>query len=114
MKKLQPAIKIVLASLLGTAADHITTKIALKYPDLYEANPVASFKNEFLTASVGGISIYGLAKLLKQSDKLSLVMALIPAAVPVGAAVNNIAWITWAHRKEYPWEEMPLLYPEAE
>ena len=106
------AVKIVLAGLAGTLADHLTTKIALKYPELYEANPMANFKNEFVTAAVGGLGIYGLAKLLNQSKEVSTVLALVPSAVPFAAAINNTIHIIIAHRREYPWEECPLLYPE--
>ena len=105
-------IKIVLASLLGTAADHITTKIGLKYPELYEANPRVNFKNEFFMAAIGGLGIYGLAKLLNQSKEVSTVLALVPSAAPFVAAINNTIHIIYAHRREYPWEECPFLYLE--
>jgi len=110
--KIEAHILITLSSFLGTAADYVTTQVALKYPELAEQNPHVNFINEFLTANVGGEVMYGLARILKQTDDVSLALGLMPSAIPFGVALNNLAWIVWAHRKIYPWEECPLLYPE--
>jgi len=114
VKELEPHIKITLAAGLGTLADLTTTKIGLKYPELQEMNPMFSPLKEFCIASLGGEVIYGLGQLLKQSEEVSLVMGLMPSMMSFGVAVNNLAWITYAHRKYYPWKECPILYPEGE
>jgi len=110
--ELEPHLVITLASVLGTLSDYAATKIALKYPELRETNPNVNFGNELLFAVVGGVSLYSIAKLIKQPTNLSIAIGLIPPAVPFMVAINNLAWIVWAHRKQYPWKEMPLLYPE--
>ena len=114
MGEIERIVLIPVSSLLGTLADHISTKIALGYPELREANPVANFPNEFLFSAVGGTAIYGLGRLLGQSEEVSLVFGLIPSGVSWVVAVNNLAWTVYAHRNVYPWEEMPWLYPETE
>ena len=76
-------------------------------------NPNVNFGREFLFGSVGGISLYTLAKLLKQPKGLALVLGLVPAATPFAAAINNLAWIVRAHANYVNWDQISLLYREV-
>ena len=111
-RPLEAHVKILVAGLLGTIADHGTTHIALKYPELYEANPMANFGAELTITEVGGTAIYGLGRMLKLPDLVSFLLGLVPSGVAWAAAINNLAWIAYAHRNYYPWKELPILYPE--
>jgi len=111
-EELEPHLKITLVAILSTLADYATTQIALKYPELREANPNVNFGLEFTLAEAGGVGLYSLGKALKQKTDLSLVIGLVPAATPFAAAINNLGWILYAHRKYYPWEECSILFPE--
>jgi len=99
-------------SLGGVAADYVTTKIALGYPELREMNPNVNFTLEFLTSLAGGLGLYGLGAAFGQKG-LGMALSLVGPHVPVAAAVSNTGWILLAHSRYYPWEDHPFLYPEV-
>jgi len=104
--------KLLAFSLVGVASDFVTTKIALRYPELREMNPNVNFPLEFLTSLGGGLGLYGLGAAMGQK-KLGMALALVGPHVPIAAAINNTGWILLAHSRYYPWEEHPFLYPEV-
>jgi len=111
-EELEPSLKISIVAVLSTLSDFATTKIGLRYPELTEINPNVNFEREFLFAWAGGVGVFTLAKLLKQSHGLALVYGLVPAACPFAAAINNLYWIVRAHSKYINWDEISLLYRE--
>jgi len=104
-------ISLLGSSLLGTAADYVTTKIALRFPELAEINPNVNFVMEFISAFLGGAGIYGLAREMVEED-LARLLSLVPMGVLLAVAANNTAWIAYALRNYYPWRECPILYRE--
>lgn len=98
--------------MLSASADYITSEVGLTYPELAEMNPLFDPKKEVVWGGVGGTVVQILGKALKVDKRAVSILSMIPPSVPLIAAVNNLAWITWAHRKYYPWKECPLLYPE--
>jgi len=104
-------ISLLGSSLLGTGADYVTTKIALRFPELVEINPNVNFVMEFITSFLGGVGIYGLAGLVA-TERVARLVSLVPMGVSLGVAANNTAWIAYALRNYYPWKECPILYRE--
>jgi len=105
-------VKVWATSVLSASADLLTSQIGLKYPELSEMNPLFDPKKEIAFGGGAGTLLLALGKGLKVDEKVTSILSMIPPTVPFLAAANNLAWITYAHRKYYPWEECPLLYPE--
>jgi len=104
-------VKIWVASVLSASADLLTTEIGLKYPELAEMNPLSDPKKEIAFGGGGGTLVLALGKALKVDDRVTSMFSMIPPTLPLLAAANSVGWIIYAHRKLYPWEECPLLYP---
>jgi len=111
-EELEPYLKISIVAVLSTLSDFATTKIALRYPELYEWNPNVNFEREFLFAEAGGIGLYTLTKLFRQSKGLALVLGLVPAATPFLPALNNLVATARVHSFYINWDEISLLYRE--
>jgi len=105
-------VKIWAGSVLSASADLLTSQIGLKYPELAEMNPLFDPKKEIAFGGGGGTFLLALGKALKVDDKVTSIFSMIPPTLPLLPAANNLAWIIYAHRKLYPWNECPLLYPE--
>jgi len=105
-------VKIWGASVLSSSADLLTSQIGVKYPELTEMNPLFDPKKEIAFGGGGGTLILALSKALKVDHKVASILSMVPPTLPFLAAANNLAWITYAQRNVYPWEECPLLYPE--
>jgi len=105
-------VKIWLAAVLSASADLLTSQIGVKYPELAEMNPLFDPKKEIAFGGGGGTLLLALGKSLKVDERVASIVSMIPPTLPFVAAANNMAWITYAHRKYYPWKECPLLYPE--
>lgn len=104
--------RVYFVGLLSSFADVSTSWLCAQTPELRERNPLA---NPFLEAvSVLGsqAAILGIGKKLKVNPKIVTAVALVPPILPFAAATNNL--ILWAKvkAKYYPWNEVPLLYPE--
>jgi len=112
-EELEPHLKISIVAVLSTLSDYATTKIALRYPELYEWNPNVNFEMEFLFAEAGGIGLYTLAKFFKQPTDIALVLGLVPAATPFLPALNNLVATARVHSFYINWDEISLLYREG-
>jgi len=103
---------VYFVGLLSAFSDVATSWAAEKYPELFETNPLANPFLEAATVLGGQALILHLGEKLKVNPQVTVTVALVPPAVPFAAALNNLIHITLAHAKQYPWKEMPLLYPE--
>ncbi len=103
---------VYFVGLLSVFADVATTWVGLQHPDIVEANPLANPFLEAATILGGQAAILHIGEKLKVNPKVVTVIALVPAAVPFGAAINNVIHLAIVHAKDYPFEECPLLYPE--
>jgi len=112
-EELEPYLKISIVAVLSTLSDFATTKIALRYPELYEWNPNANFEMEFLFAEAGGIGLYTLAKFFKQPTGIALAFGLVPAVTPFAPALNNLIATIRVHSFYIKWDEISLLYREG-
>jgi len=104
---------IYLIGVSSVVADHVTSFIGLKYPEIAEMNPLANPILEGATIVGGQTLILKVGEKLKVNPKLTAKLALVPAVVPFGAALRNVVLIGIAHAKYYPWEECPLLFEEV-
>ena len=103
---------IYFIGLLSVFSDVATTWLGLQYPEIVEMNPLANPFLEAATVLGGQAAILHIGEKLEVNPKVTTVIALVPAAVPFGAAINNIIHIAIVHAKDYPFEDCPLLYPE--
>jgi hypothetical protein len=80
----------------GTFADYVTSQVGLMHPRILELNPLSNPFLEGVFALAGSFIIFRVGKALKVSERLVSALALIPACVPVFAAIYNIIIILLA------------------
>jgi len=102
--------KILFIGLLSTWADAATSLIASRIPELVETRPLANpFLETVVVLGTQTFILYG-GEAWKLNPKITVAIALAPAAVPFFATANNLVHLALIQAKTYPWKECPLLY----
>ena len=105
-------IKIFLLGFFSCLADFLSSALVIQHPEIYEKNPHYNFFAELGAVTLSSLALRGLGESLKVSKKAAATASAIPAAMPLMLATSNLSLYAKVKAKDYPWEEITLLYPE--
>jgi len=104
---------VYLMGIGGVLADYISSVLILEHPEAYETNPHYHPLAELTAVGIGIAGIQALGDALNVDEKVSVPISAIIPLFPFMLAANNTWLHAIVHAKDYPWQECPLLYPEA-